>query len=371
MYLSNFLGRFCGLPFLIFLYVLNSCSPSKSTPKKICFEKQQEIVIPIDEVYKHLIISSTPDELHFSFIKSDTCCRKIVDSNFQIKKDNIFINEKCFDQRGLFFFGNQNYISYNSAGCIKLVEGNKNPIAFNAKNVLKINDSVKYGIYSNNRFNIIYNPPNIYFRVLSSGGLKNIYDRNIIFKYNYKTQQSNLFANFPDTYSEKKWWHIAGNKFSSLLVDKRFVLSFPMSDSLYIYQNDVIDTTIILKSNFLKNFPPKPFKDENLGNQLETMKWYNTKPRYYTMFTNQKLQLHFRVAVHGQDLKNKNGTNNLFTNQPFSIIVFNNKFEILTEQRFESSVYDFREIHPHKSGFIIKNNKETESELFFSYFELN
>jgi hypothetical protein len=211
------------------------------------------------------------------------------------------------------------------------------------------------------------NRPVIYDDVLSITmapyvKLAEFYDHDHEFKMNLQSNECMSYLRYPDHYSADNWWHVSGNGiYRTLSGEGELVFSFAIHDSLYIYSNRGTHLrTVPAKSRYMDEFPPPPYIDTD---QRATLEYATTIPMYKAIIWDKYRNFYYRIATHAQSARNASGRINNVNDRPWSIIVLDQQFRILGEQRFPAGNYYYAAIYPVKDGLLIANKFKALSGL--------
>ena len=134
------------------------------------------------------------------------------------------------------------------------------------------------------------------------------------------------------------------------------VYSFAADHDIYIYNNGTLIKKASAKSDSIENF--EKYADDSIGNIAYTMKYLITAPRYGMIYYDKYRKLFFRIAFHKTNYVNKDGTTiKRSLDQPWSIIVLNEKFEKISELNFDPSIFAYGPIYIIKDGLLISKRK--------------
>lgn len=171
-------------------------------------------------------------------------------------------------------------------------------------------------------------------------------------------------GNFPKVYQKGEWWHIIGYSLSKVLNNNnQLVLSFPVNHNLYVYQNDSLIKVIEAKSKYLQDYNFPAFDNDYRKNVEYKKKYVTTLGRYYRLIYDDYRNLYYRIVLHPQEYKNKDGSTNSSSGMSWSIMVLDRNFNLLIENFFPAKQFDFYGILVIKEGLLVSNNHDSNKNL--------
>ena len=283
-------------------------------------------------------------------------------------KSNLFWEDYYYiNQDSIFLINRHN-------GIIHLINS-KNELIDNWEIPLFI-DSVRYFIYIVRQCDIVFKNNSLYLTVVGHKGSDYIYNYYITMIYNLETKKvTKLFMKFPDNYSTNHNWSLTGYIFTTTFKsDDEIVYNFPANENIFSYsfKDNKIKSIKLKKSKYISKFPPETF-DEIRSNKEEEYiyRYWIDKPFYIQLIYDKYRKLFYRIAIHEQPLKDSlNNYNDNFTRN-WSIMVFDNSFNFISEQFFEGKKYNNFYVFVTKEGLLLiyddkykKKNKKMIYELF-------
>lgn len=192
---------------------------------------------------------------------------------------------------------------------------------------------------------------------------------------NLKTKDIDYSVGFPLRYVSNNYAFVAFEIYRCLDSRKNLIYSFGACDSIYVY-----DTHSKFKGAYYagsKYFdgvkastgPVSQTKDKELDEKIVTSPFY-----FYIMYDKYR-DVYYRLAAQKHTLNDSEKRTNNLLDKPFSIIILNNKFQIIGEEKFPHSVYSLKNIFVGKEGLYLsrsfyKNTTDDENLLKFSVFKL-
>ncbi len=196
-----------------------------------------------------------------------------------------------------------------------------------------------------------------------------------VLSYNIKGDSvQHDFADFPSNYKQDKWWHIVGYSFGKTLnKNKEIVISYPVNDSLFVYQEGRLRKRVPGKSPSLSAGDFPPFDNAYRGNTEYTIKYANTLGSYSTIVYDPYRDCYYRLVLHAQSFTNKDGSTNFYEDRPWSLQIFDADLRLIGEQDFPPRRYAFSDLLVVKDGLLIGNlqpGKSAKQSLSFTLFTL-
>ncbi|WP_439488818.1 DUF4221 family protein [Algoriphagus sp.] len=198
----------------------------------------------------------------------------------------------------------------------------------------------------------------------------------ITLEYNIETNELTYDSlnTYPDLYLDKIWPFTDTDYSRTAISDSLYLISWPLMDSLVVFDKKNNTTNhISAQSKYFKS-DPQDFKvrpSEKQDNELVLSNY-----RYGDVHYDPYNKLIYRIALHPlKDYKNKTAWP-AASEQDFSIIVMDERFEIIHEVDFPGSQYSSFLIIPSKAGLMLFRNNiydETvsEDELVVEIFDLS
>ncbi len=161
-----------------------------------------------------------------------------------------------------------------------------------------------------------------------------------------------------------------------LNAERNVVYSFAISPQLYVYNFNTgkcIDT-VCAQSQYITKpiksipFPPASSLQDEINHNI-------TEPTYINLIFDSYRNIYLRIIKHAQELRNSQGEMNNELSAKWSIMFFDNKFQLIDEFEFSNNIYNFNNIFIVEKGVVIgKNNPnnpdEQEGVLEFELFEV-
>ncbi len=185
-----------------------------------------------------------------------------------------------------------------------------------------------------------------------------------------------FFLSFPQQYSPSSWWHVAGNEISRVSnKNKEIVYSFPMNDTLFVYNSEgILKRKVSAPSKFLDDFPPPPIDEDSENNPEKLTAYVLQLKRYVAILYDPFRDRYYRIVAHWQPLKNEEGRKNVNSDAPWSIIVLDADLQMLGEQKIEPYAYKFDGVIVTEKGLLVRNNyfhsKENRDKISYTLLEL-
>lgn len=180
---------------------------------------------------------------------------------------------------------------------------------------------------------------------------------------------------FPSIFSEEETRtpRLYDPEFSYADTGNEVVVSFRQYDSLFVSSDFKHIRTYNAKSRYFPSIRPQPYnayKDLLVWLQEEYL-----KPRYHHLIYDKYRDVFYRFALMPYQFpKGKLPTGDA-SGQEFSVIILNNKYEIIGETKFPGNTYHYRMCFVGKKGLYLSlNNQENpnfdEDKLEFQCFTL-
>jgi hypothetical protein len=195
---------------------------------------------------------------------------------------------------------------------------------------------------------------------------KKYYSRPMILSINLTDKTTGHFLDAPYSYQK-------GNSygdfdiFSCIGEDNQLVFSFPANDSLFIYKDNKLLKKVFASNSKKHEFVPY---DVSKNKDLSLKRKYNsTKPFYQKIIYDSYRNLFFRVFKLESSYLDNDGK--VKRDYSWSLVVLNNKFEIVGNLQFESKDYSPATIIPTKKGLIISSKIEKGIMKNYTLFNIN
>lgn len=141
---------------------------------------------------------------------------------------------------------------------------------------------------------------------------------------------------------------------------------------IYNYRDKSLFKRIYAKSAYLsKNMKPLIKMGEKVPDMAGMQEYIYTEGSYMSMFTNQDNSLHFRIVEHSKELNDDTD----LEYRPFSIMVLDDNFKLLLEQKFDGDKYHLFDVFAIKNKLYVSinkvlNKKFLEDRLQYDVFEI-
>lgn len=300
----------------------------------------------------------------------------IINSLKSNKTDTIKIKSNLFWEN--YYYVNQDsiFLINRHNGIIYLINS-KNELINNWKIPLLI-DSVFYVIYIARQCDIVFKDNSLFLTVIGFRDNDYTYNYPISMIYNLRDKKvTKLFMKFPDNYSSNHHWSIMGSTFTNtFLSDDEIVYNFPMNEKVFKYslKDNSVKTIILKKSKYINKFPPETF--DNLRGRTESeyiYKYWIDKPSYRQIIFDKYRKLFYRIVNHEQPLKDSlNNYNDNFTRN-WSIMVFDESFNFISEQFFEGKKYSNFYTFITKEGLLLVYDdkyKQRNNKMLYELFTI-
>ncbi len=283
-------------------------------------------------------------------------------------KSNLFWEKYYYINKDSIFLINRHY------GTIHLINSSNELI--DSWQIPLVIDSVRYVIDITRQCDIVLKDSDLYLKVYGVKGKDYIYNFNIDMIYNLKSKKiTKLFMNYPNTYSTTHNWSNSGSIFTRIIKsDDEIIYNFPAFEDIILYslKNNSTKNIKLQNSKYIEEFPPPCFANnwKELGTEYIRTYWID-KPFYKQLIYDKYRNLFYRIVSHAQPLRDSlNNYNDNFTRN-WSIMVFDDSFNYITEQFFQGRKYNPFYTFVAKEGLIIpfddqyeKKNKGMMYQLF-------
>lgn len=148
----------------------------------------------------------------------------------------------------------------------------------------------------------------------------------------------------------------------------QIVASFEANDSLFVIEDGKIVERHECKSRYMT--PRHPFPDDSLGHFAYLGRFIVQEPRYRYLVYDPYRQLYYRIVHHAQQTEKPGGMEvNGYLDKPWSLMVLDGKFNVLSETVFDPQRF-FPGIFPLKNGLLVqRRTNENDTSITFSVFE--
>ncbi len=181
------------------------------------------------------------------------------------------------------------------------------------------------------------------------------------------------YCNWPEKYYNNGFFNEMSYSSVSFIDETDHLVSFPIVDELYLYQDTILKMKIPVKSKYIDHTDPTT-EDTRNSPELRT-KYRVEQPYYASVLYDKYRKLIYRVVAHRQEYENSNGTVNDVLDKNWSIIILDSDFNYLDEIKMEKGKYNFNTILVVKEGLLIstfnKSNKDfNPNEYSFQLFQV-
>ncbi len=178
---------------------------------------------------------------------------------------------------------------------------------------------------------------------------------------------------YPSIYSlYDHWWGGLGNKLTQCVNNKsEIVYSFAMCDSLFIWDGKTIKSYLVERSKYLTHFPPEIFNNKQAMNSRYVIEYQRKSPRYANIKYDIEKKLYYRVIAHRQELKNKQGENNLNYDRSWSVQIIDTNLKVIDEVYFEPEKYNYVDFSVTEKGFCVSRHyDDSDSLIYWDFFKV-
>jgi len=197
------------------------------------------------------------------------------------------------------------------------------------------------------------------------------YSKPFGISYNLENESFlDFFGKWPKQYADQDFLRPNNYMLSYVPVFEKniYYVSMKYDHNIYKYQigDDRLLEVIDGKSNSLNKFEKLPRE----RNRQKYINFITTSGSYDRLMYEEKSKRFYRLAVHGQPLKNPETgrLNNPTFNRSFSVIVFDENMIKIGEKVFNGSEFTFFAVTPTPSGLLVNSkNKIDESNNIFTH----
>ena len=138
--------------------------------------------------------------------------------------------------------------------------------------------------------------------------------------------------------------------------DSLGILSFMADPNIYVYNYKTNSYKILGgKSDYQEKIEPIENKFKDVTNKM--FEFLTTSPFYSRILWDKYRKLYYRFLYCGQDLKNPNGTYNVFADKDLVLMIFDSNFNLLKEIKLKKHTYLDTKAFVAKDGlFLPKKN---------------
>lgn len=177
---------------------------------------------------------------------------------------------------------------------------------------------------------------------------------------------------FPLIYSMNHWWGGLGNNiFKCRIADNKIAYGFPMIDSLYVWDGVKITSRNVRRSKYFNEFPPPVINNDSMAFSRYIIQFQRKTPFYYKLIYDKERKFLYRIVAHSQELKNKNGGNNLNLDRSWSVQLIDEDFKVISEWYFAPDKYNYTSFLITKEGFaLMAINNTNQDNVKWDFFKV-
>lgn len=131
-----------------------------------------------------------------------------------------------------------------------------------------------------------------------------------------------------------------------------YIFAYSPLSEITIYRPDGGSYTAEARSSYHQDM--KPCNSDSLLNSLYTSQYEITNYQYHSMYYDPFRNRYYRVYLHGIPFDNQDGTVNTFDDKPWSLMILDENFKLIGEQKF-TPAYNFRDIIISKKGLLVSH----------------
>lgn len=164
------------------------------------------------------------------------------------------------------------------------------------------------------------------------------------------------------------------NDHSYAYTGKDVAVSFYKSDSIYVSSDFEHVKAYEAKSNFFPHLHPEPYDART--DMDARLRRESLQPQYHSLLYDKYRRVFYRVALHPYEWpKDKSPMSGDDFGREFSIVILNEKYEVIGETRFPGHIYNYHLYFVGKKGLYLSLNNLNnpifnEDELMFQCFTL-
>ncbi|MBK8450739.1 MAG: hypothetical protein IPL42_12260 [Saprospiraceae bacterium] len=225
-------------------------------------------------------------------------------------------------------------------------------------------NNVEYKIVVHSYGAVSINSEEIVFTIFPSVSLEKFYNFNYELEYSFQSRKIiNHFLTFPLTYKYTHWWGGLGNHYEKCKnVEGDIIYSFPMTNNLFMYKRNILTEIKVEKSKYLNDFPPKQIVTDSLMSSKYVINFANTTGFYKSLYFDSYHNYYLRVVSHEQSAFKMDSqgykTQNLYNDRDWSIMIFDLKFHLIGEQKFNGGEFNFKSIYIIPEGIMLAKINE-------------
>lgn len=163
------------------------------------------------------------------------------------------------------------------------------------------------------------------------------------------------FGIFPDAYQTgNNYYNFGPDIFMGL--DGQIVISYEADHHVYAYRNLKMIRKKLCKSNHIDDFID--ISDDDLSNPAYCQYYLGQEPRYKSIITDPYYRRYYRITKHRLNLKRAD-----IKEAKWSIIILNEKFDIIGEVDFSYADYMPDIVIPSKYGLYLKKTAKSKQDI--------
>ena len=230
-----------------------------------------------------------------------------------------------------------------------------------------------YYIYFHQNSNFLEFDKKLYLTLFPYNTNGSFYQKRYQLIYSTKNRKiEKLFLKFPEIYTDSTYWSSAGIYICSTInSNNEIYFNFPMYDNLYKYENGKVKEVKLNRSKYLKNFPPIVYDKSDISNKY-IFEYNMTIPQYHSFHYDKYRNLYYRIVLHGQDVFDENNKKNTHLSREWSIMIFDEYFNLLDEILFEKNIYHHSYFYVLEDGiYIALQSEDYENSVKLQKFEVD
>lgn len=176
-----------------------------------------------------------------------------------------------------------------------------------------------------------------------------------------------IIGNYPEPYKSLAQEDKKLRKFlypSYCMADSSLYVSCPQIPEIQKYNkfSGVFEENICAKSRFIDH----NFLITNIDDHSKDLDCHKREQSYTTLKFDPVNRLFYRIVKHSQEYSD---TSKINWQAPWSLIIINDKFQILDEIKFEAYQYNFDTFSVFEGGFFLRKIEDAEDHITFCYFK--
>ncbi len=175
---------------------------------------------------------------------------------------------------------------------------------------------------------------------------------------NNKMKISGVYGKYPDYYTNNN--NYVYSPVRTVGENAKLIYSFDDSEDIFIYdiQSGKYETKKLEAPFFEKN---QVFEKSKNSDFNYIAKYYTENDRFVNIIYDRYRNLYYRILSKRIKYENNDGTINRAQDKPFSILIYDNKFNFIKELSFPSRKYDFTTIYATKDNVKLFTSNEYEN----------